>query len=149
MAQHEIQRLLPRHYQILELTLGGNGPKEIAQALGMSPQSISLITNAPNFQSELARRRDTIEKSSNDLMAVGSQRAREMLDEASIKAVDVHIQAMQHFDVKVQQTSASKILDLVLGKNEGPSKPTIIMNVESINLLKIALMESGGGDLAI
>ncbi len=147
MSQHEIQRLLPRHYQILELTLGGNGPKEIAQALGMTPQAISLITNAPNFQSELSRRRSSIESKSNDLAAMGSQRAREMLDAASIDAVNVHTDLLNHVDPKVKQTSASKILDLVLGKNEALSKPQIILNISDIQNLKIALMESSGESL--
>lgn len=143
MAQHEIQRLMPRHFQILELTLGGNGPKEIAQALGMTPQAISLITNAPNFQSELARRRETIESKSNDMMALGSQRARQMLEEASTLAVQVHVDLLDAADPKVQQTSASKILDLVLGKSDQNQKPTIVMNIADINLIKLTLLECG------
>lgn len=151
MTQHEIQRLLPRHYTIVELTLSGYGPKEIAQALGMTPQAVTIITKSPNFQAELSRRRQDQEKQSNEVHALGVIQSRKMLEEASVMAAQTHISLMDPEycpDPKIRQTSASKILDLVLDDQRGP-KNVIVMQPGSLLLLQQALKEATGEEIEV
>ena len=146
-APNELQRMMPRHFQIIDLCLTGYGPKEIAQALDMTPQAISLITKSAIFQSELARRRESIEKKTNDQLATGVGRAKQMLEQASEAAAQVHIDLLSPdnaVDPKVRQISASKILDMVLGQDQKHSTQVVVLGAGAIQLLQIALHESTG-----
>src|SRR5690606_16804416 len=53
----EIQRLLPRHYQIMDLLVEGLTQQQIADYFNVTRQAINLVCNSPVFKHELARRR--------------------------------------------------------------------------------------------
>lgn len=145
MPQNEIQRMLPRHYQVLELTLAGNGPKEVAQALGMTPQAISLITNSPIFQSEISRRRTDVEKETTTQLALTPTRAKQMMDDLACVAVQVHsdILTTSGGDPRVKQKSADSILDRVFGSGEKTQRQqVVVLEAGAIQLLHVALEET-------
>ena len=56
--QHQLQRLLPKHYKILDLVLAGWKQRRIADELGLSYVGVSNIVTSVVFQAELARRRE-------------------------------------------------------------------------------------------
>jgi hypothetical protein len=145
MGQHEIQRMLPRHYQILDLTLAGNGPKEIAQALGMTPQAISLITSAPLFQNEVARRRANIDRHTDEALSTVPQRAKQLMEDNALLAAQTHVDLLDpNFapDPKVRQASANAILDRVFGDPSSKQHQVVILEAGAIQLLQLALAES-------
>src|ERR1019366_436897 len=95
-TQHEIQRLAPRHYKIMDLALAGYRTKDIAQALSMTPQSISLIMNAPLFQHELSRRQTLITADVDQNLSLAPMRAKELIDANLVKAVQTHVDLLDN-----------------------------------------------------
>lgn len=144
MPQPEIQRLAPRHFEILSLCLAGNGPKEIAQALDMTPQAISLITKSQIFQTELARRRERLDNKIDNELAATPVRAKRLLDESALAAAQVHVDCLNEMDPKVRQASANSILDRVFGQAASKQQPVVLISVGDIENLRITLREVGG-----
>lgn len=139
---NEIERLLPRHYTIMDLAMGGNGPKEIAQVLEMTPQAISGIMNSPIFQDSIAKRRDAMQKEMDSNLAMVPNRAKELLDASSYKAAAKHVELVDHPDARIAQKSASEILDRVFGDQSKQHSPTVIIEAGAIVNLQLALEES-------
>ena len=144
----EIQRLLPRHYRILDLVLSGQYTvKAIAQQMDMSPQAVSLIINSPVFQHQLARRRREIEKQRDESLSIALAEAQEELKRAAPQAARVHAELLEDEDPRVRQSSANAILDRVgLGKQQiqqGQVSITVL-DENALRLLGEALKESRG-----
>lgn len=145
--RRELRRILPRHFQILELYLQGYRPIDIAQVVQMSPSAISIITNSPLFQDEVARRRESREKL-NDQMAVVEKadtelKAQQVLEKASVRAAQVHVDLLTNPNAKIAQASANAILDRVVDKKVDRGT-TIIIDKAAIELLQLVLVESQG-----
>jgi len=137
-----LQRLLPRHFRILELCLEGFSKKDIAGAIGMTPQAISLITNSPLFQDELARRRAERNIEADDRSVGGVVESRRLLEEASAAAAQTAIDLLGSEDERVQLSSANSILDRVFNKEEGAGPSGLTINVDQLKVLQIAIQES-------
>ena len=142
---HEIERLLPRHYKILELALAGNGPKEIAQALEMSREAIGLIMRAPIFQEAFAKSRSKVESAQVETQAVDAQRARTVLENASVRAAEVQASLLESKKETVQLAASEAVLDRVLGKSAPTVQGSLVINTETVQLLQVAIAESFGG----
>jgi hypothetical protein len=144
---HEIERLLPRHMQIMDLALAGNGPKEIAQALDMNPVAIGLIMRAPIFQHALGERRKTVVQAQVEVEVEHTQRARGVLEQASVRAAETQVAIMNSEEVKpsVRLDAADKILDRVLGKSSPEAAVPTIINQQTINMFALAVSESFSG----
>ena len=146
---YHIQRLLPRHFQILELHLGGLSNVEIASTVGMTKEGISTIIRSPIFQSELQRRLTERNNRSVDsqISEVVSQ-ARKVLEHAATKAAETQEQLLESDDDSVKLRASDSILDRVLGRKEAPGSksdgPNITVNIASadVKLLLTALTES-------
>jgi hypothetical protein len=143
-----IQRLLPRHFKILELTLAGHDRKAIAQALEMSEPTITNVQRSPLFQAELVRRRREGEGATVATLdreaALG--RARSLLEEASVGAAEKMVELMEAEDTSLQHRAAADILDRALGKSgQKESVPVVNITAEQVQLLNIALKESQNG----
>lgn len=147
--------MMPRHFEILNLALGGHGPKEIAQALGMTPQAVTLITKAPIFQDELARRRSNVETVIDQQLAAAPIRAKQLMEENAFKAAQVHVDLLDPetcADPRVRQGSANAILDRVYGpagQAKAQNQQVIVLGNDAIKLLQLALAESEGGEKKI
>lgn len=139
---YELQRLLPRHHKILEMCIDGFGAKEIAEVVGMTPQAISLITNAPLFQDALAKRREVVVKKIDQIRVSTVQTARERLESAAEDAANVHITALDDEDVRVQQASATAILNKVFDKADLKASGNVVLSADTINVLAVAIEES-------
>ncbi len=142
---NKINRLLPRHFKIRDLALQGLSRNEIALEMGMSPVGIGLIINSPKFQDELARRRDQIEKKSDEGLATSLSQAKNVLADAAEDAAQVHVDLLVSSDERVKQNSANQILDRVgIAKAErgGSGDINVQINAEQVNILEVALQES-------
>src|SRR5512146_1879957 len=103
MGQHEIERMMPGHFDILNLCLAGYRVKDIAQAVGMTAQAVSLITNAPIFQHELSRRRGNVNQQIDSNLASVPMRAKALLEQNAERAVQVHVELLSADNPKHRQ----------------------------------------------
>ena len=137
---NEIQRMLPHHQKILDLTLAGYRLKDIAQAVDMTTAGVSLILNSPIFQDELARRRAVRNEHTDTQASLQLTKARDLLEENVVKAAQVHVDLLTCDDPKVRQTSADRILERVMGKSEDHQTVVVLQKIDVENL-QIALSE--------
>ena len=139
-----LKRLLSRHHRMIDLLLEGLSRKEIALRLGCTPQCVSIVANSPNVQEVLARRRDSIEKKTDNAIAVTVQEAQEVLERNSLEAARVHVDLLSSDDEAVRQRSANEILNRtgLSGKGQDEGGKTIMIEVDTVNLLQVALRES-------
>jgi hypothetical protein len=56
VAQRQIKKLSARHYQVIELLLAGQRPRDIAKKMQFGKQWLSVIMNSPEFRREMQRR---------------------------------------------------------------------------------------------
>jgi len=142
-----MKRLLPRHYEILDLYLEGMAIKDIAKQVGMAPGSVSLITRNPSFIKEVERRREQRNKELDQLRADKITRAKDILLDHAELAAQRHVELLDSKDERVRQSSANSILDRVgLPKitesiNKGAPQ-VVVLDTAQLNLLSIALEES-------
>src|SRR5262245_54274349 len=54
--ESQIKKLSARHYEIMELLLGGTRPRDIAKTFGIGRQWLSVIMNSPVFLAEMNKR---------------------------------------------------------------------------------------------
>ena len=142
---HEIQRLLPRHHRILELTLEGLDQVAIAQAIGMTREAIGLIQKSPMFQDTLARRRAEREQDIDETNTLDLSHAKGVIEKAAVDAAETQVSLLQSDDERVRLKSSENILDRVFGKAAGaqPSSGAgVTINAEGLKVLQIALVES-------
>ena len=147
MACNQIDRMLPRHHEILKLALMGLSHKVIAERMGMTPVGIGLVVNSPIFQDNLARRRESIERKSDEGLATSLATARDVLNNAAEDAAKVHVaMMMDDKEDRVRQFSANSILDRVgLAKAErqgGGGDTNITIDGNAVVMLQLALEEA-------
>jgi hypothetical protein len=130
--------------KIIDLHLAGLGRKEIAQELGMTPQGVGLVLLSPLAQEELARRRGGIERKVDQEVASAPQRARALLEQATLRAAETHVELLESENERVRQTSATEILKQVYGEGGKSQGAVTVINVEQLQLLQVALKESEG-----
>jgi len=137
MSQNELQRLLPRHHEIIKMCLCGITRNDIASTLKMSPEGVGLIINSPLFQDELARQREMqIRKDSE----VRSNDALDILQNAAADAAQKHVNLLDSDDERVVQASANAILDRVLKGNDA-GKGLVKLDQGVVNMLQITINE--------
>lgn len=140
-----IRRMLPRHFQILDMTLAGHQGVVIAEAVGMSAQAVKKVQASPLFQAELVRARR--ESKDEVIMSLDRQaimgKAKSILEEASVAAAMTHEELLESKDDSIKLRAASAILDRVFGKNSDHTGASVVnISAEQVNLLTIALKES-------
>lgn len=109
---HEIQKLKPRHHEIMRRLLCGHSQAQIAQDLKMSPQTISMICKSALFKKELTRLQRELENNIvNKLSDVGMQ-----LRALQPQAVNVLAQLMNNktgsVPATVRRAAAKDVLEL-------------------------------------
>jgi hypothetical protein len=145
MSQPELQRLLPRHFAIVDLALAGHSVKDIAMAMDCTPQSVSIVMKSPNFQNELSRRRETKNKLIDSELASVPSRAKQKLDSLSLAAAENLEETLTSaLDPKLRFQAAESILDRVLGGSKDQAqRPVVMLSQGDINLILLAAKESG------
>lgn len=138
---HELKKLLPRHFRIMELLLDGLSFKDTAETVGMSPAAIQMIARSPLFQEELARRRRDTQQSLDQTRSQAQIDAQAVLNDNARRAAETHAELLDDDDPSIRQRSAESILDRVFGKGESKPSAVVQVNAETFQLLKIALDE--------
>ena len=148
---NELQKLSARHHKIVDLALAGHGRKTIAQALDITPQAVTMITQAPVFQEELARRRQESRRETDKVEAVDLSLAKAALERGALNAAEKLTRLVDAEDDRVALTASTSVLDRVFqggpgGAGEGGGGG-IILNAENVQVLQIALRETALEDL--
>ena len=136
-----IQRMLPRHFRMLDLTLAGLGRKDIAETLGVSVQTVSNVQSSPLFQDELERRKLVVDKNVDEGLANTPIRAKAILDERSVAAAERLGTLIESNDEAVAHRASCSVLNHVLGGEQSKIRPVVI-NAEQFQLLQLSLEES-------
>lgn len=145
-SPHGIQRLLPRHFRILEMVLAGHDNTTISKTLGISTRSITMLKQSPLFQTELVRRRENSKEETMltlDREAIMGK-ARSILENASLEAAETVEGLMYSDDDSIKFRAAESILDRVFGKKGEASNSGVVVNIsaEHVQLLNLALKET-------
>jgi len=144
---YEIQRLLPRHFRMLDLKVAGYNNTQIAKLLDVSVVGVTTVCRSPLFTAELNRRmKDRNENAPAEERDAFLGKARSILSENAPKAATVAVDLMDSDDDSVRLRASGSILDRVLGKPDTKtdvqsSAPTVVINSEVANLLVLALKE--------
>jgi hypothetical protein len=146
----DIAKMLPRHYQILDLFIQGKSNAEIAEVIGISKHRVSRICNAPAFQDQLSRRRRSLEEKMDQSIAVGVLSStidvHKQLKKLSERAVSKLGTLLESEDENVQFRSAADILDrsgfAKVSRLESESKASVVvLDAALIQMLKNTLDE--------
>lgn len=144
VSSYKIQRLLPRHFKIVELAAAGHTYTTIARILGMNPRSVGLILRSPLVQPELARMRGRLNDS--EILKLDREatlgKARSILESSALKAAQRLNDLMDSKDDSVSLRAADKILDRVFGRSDENRGAVVNITNEQINLLVTAMKES-------
>jgi hypothetical protein len=145
---HEIQRLLPRHFKILELMLAGYKNVEIAEVVGCTRETVYAVSRSPLFVAELNRRmKDQTENGISDHVNAFESKAKMVLQKNAERAAKVQEELLESEDDSIRFRSSAHILDRVLGKPTDPNATErsglkIEINGDRAQLLITALKES-------
>lgn len=143
-----LQRLLPRHFKIIELALDGFSNVSIANMMNMTPVGIGIILRDARVQVELTRRRSNVQRKQDDARVSTSSLARDTINELTLDAVEtldeVRRKAMDEGDHTNARLACKHILDKAWGEGDSrDTKPTVLVNIEQLNVLNQALKERG------
>jgi hypothetical protein len=139
------ERLLPRHYQIMDLCLKGITKKEIVNTLGISYRQLMNICNTPQFMTALALRRDKIEDGvEEDILRTQNDVLTEIKN-ATMQAVNRLIELVDDDNAAVARQAANDILDRggypKVSRQENQNEQTLVVDKEQAELLALALKE--------
>ena len=138
-------RLLPRHYQIMDLRLAGKNCREITRITGVSYRQVVNIVNTPQFQNALALRRDTIEDTVKEDIIRSESEVLTEIKKATLDAVHRLVELVDDENVAVARQAANDILDRggypKVSRQENQEERTLVVDEEQAKLLKKALQE--------
>lgn len=148
-SYYDIQRLLPRHYMMMDMLLAGHSQKATAEALGVTTQCVLTVSRSPIFQREFNARQSNIREESNELAVLDQEaklsKAKTILENAAEGAAStLAVLSTASLDDSVKLRASNSILDKLFGKSNSPSGPQIqvTINTDEVKLLNLALMES-------
>lgn len=149
---YQIQRLLPRHFKMLEMRLAGCTNVEIAQTLDCTKENVYAVSRSPMFISEFNRRmKDQIDDGIQLDRAAFMGKARSILDTASLRAAETQLDLLESDDDSVRLRASGTILDRALGKPESKTSDSgalsVMINAPDAQLLIIALKESNNAQV--
>jgi len=133
--------MLPRHFKMMDLQLAGYDRKNIAEILGITTQTVSNVSQSPLYIDEIARRRGSITRASDEQLASTPARAKAVLDCKSVAAAEKLGLLIDSFDESIAHRASVAILDKVLGGDHNSIRP-ITINAEQLQLLQVSLKES-------
>lgn len=111
MTVSDITQLTSRHFRILDFTLTGLSQIDIAKKLSMNRVQVGIVQRSPSFQHQLAIRRSAMEEQQTEESSAEIDDVRTKLQENAIHAASKLIDGLSSVDEKIQQKSATEILD--------------------------------------
>jgi hypothetical protein len=147
-TKNHIQRMLPRHFKMLDLKMAGMTDRAIAEMVGCTPQSVGIIARSPLFKAELNRRlKERNSTAVEDEIEAHASKARSVLEGHAERAATVQGELLECDDDSVRLRASGSILDRVLGKPEGSetsggTQVNVQINAKDAQVLITALKES-------
>ena len=147
---NEIQRILPRHFKMMDLKLAGMSNAAIARTLGCTAENVYIVSRSPLFIGEFNRKmKEQNSTAVKDHVESFESNARRVLEDAGEQAAEKQVELLDSEDESLQLRASTSILDRVLGKSDIQSaqaaNPTVVINAEHASLLILALKESNHG----
>lgn len=141
----QIQRIIPRHFQIIDLAVAGHDNKAIALTTGTSISQVNLVLRSPIAQAEIARRR----KESTEATTLGLDasavrgKALSILEQASCAAATTLENELLAEKPADRLKAANSILDRAIGGGRDERRGSIInITSEQIALINLSIKES-------
>ena len=107
-----LQKLLPQHYQILDLHLSGHKAPDISKILGISSRQVYNALNSPRFQNELSIRRAKLEDHVDESIIRAKDQVQEVIKQNTLAAINRLVQLTdQDENPSVARQAANDILD--------------------------------------
>lgn len=144
----EGKRMMPAHWKIMDLELGGLTRGEIAGVMNRSPEGVGLVMSGQVYQDEIARRRESLTQKKDSGLVNHLQLTRETLEQASLDAAELLQEQIGDGSLKpeIRQSAADKVLNAAFGRGKGEDdsqgKVTIV-TIEQLQVLNLARTESG------
>lgn len=105
------EKLNPRHYRIVDLTLLGVSAVDIASEVGINVASVGVIQRAPTFQHELALRRHRVTETVDLQLTNSHEQVENCLKNAALAAANKLVGSLDSLDEDIQIKSATELLD--------------------------------------
>lgn len=147
-SRHQIQTMLPRHFQIVHLKVAGLSNVAIAKVVNCSEPTVGIVLRSPLVRVEMQRlMRDKNNGTIQHDADAFASKARMLLEENVEAAAQTQVDLLESEDDSIKLRSSGSILERVLGKVEGreiSGGSSITVNIESadVRLLVTALNES-------
>ncbi len=149
--KQQIQRMLPRHFKMVDLHVSGLTNRGVAEILGCTATSVSIVLRSPIVKKEIQRRLGESRNNPNGTIhqeiEAADDRARSIIVDAAPSAAATMVSLMDSDDASVQLRASSSILDRAIGKPEsehaaGEAVLKIEIAPQDATLIMIALRES-------
>jgi hypothetical protein len=131
--------LTPRAVKIMDMTILGLKPGQIAKSLGLTVAYVSTIIHAPQFQHQLAQRRDRYEEKFDDEAIRKEQEAADLIKQNARKAAEKVIGLLDSDSEAIQLKAGADIMDragLTKQNRTGDiSQTNIILDEAAVNLI--------------
>lgn len=124
--QHNLERLMPRHFAILDLVLLGKTNQEIAQIQGLTKNYVASIVNSPTFQHELALRKTQQTDSRIESKEKIDKSVSEFLQSRAMAAAKSLSSGLKDANPTIRLKSAIELLD-----RSGYPKQTIVQQTNT------------------
>jgi len=151
-TRYQIQRMLPRHFKMVELHIAGLSNRAIAQAVECSAVSVGIVLNSPIVRKEVQQR--LVESRNNPNGTISQEieayesRVRGILEDGAELAAETIIDLTgSSDDDSIKLRASTTILDRVIGKVEpqhSPDGPQLKIEIDAkqATLIMVALNES-------
>lgn len=139
----ELQKLSHVHLRMVELALSGTlNKKEIAAALDIHPQTVVMVMKSPLFQEQLAKRRQTQQRTTDSTVALSTHRAEQIIADAQNDAAETVRELLTSVDERTKLAAAKDILDRSgIGQQRDGAMPNIQLSADKMQILIVALQE--------
>lgn len=105
------EQLTPRATQIMDLAIQGLRSGQIAERLGLSHPYVCTVMSAPNFQHQLAIRRERLEDRIDEKVANATVEAATILKENAVRAAKKLVELVDGSDNPLALRASESVLD--------------------------------------
>ena len=142
---NQMEQLTPRAYEIIDLAIQGLRSGAIAKRLELTHPYVCTIMSAPNFQHQLAMRREKLSDKIDDKIVNTTVEAGNVLKENAIRAANKMVDLLDNESAPIQQKAASEILDRTgiakqLTSSSTLQQQVVIVDEKSAMIIKETLM---------
>ncbi len=122
--------LTPRAMKIMDMVISGFKSGAIAEKLGLTLPYVSKVVHAPQFEHQLAIRRNRYEETFDKDLIDAEHDAMQILKDKAAAAAQKMVDLMEDDSPTIQHKSAADIMDRV-----GPTKQTKNLDISQTNII--------------